>query len=65
MKVEEFMEYFKQDIERDSGAFIRNMHQKPFGKDTDKTFCEWVEIFLAWMEYGNNTDCLRYYRHRK
>lgn len=65
MKVEKFIEEFKEEVERDSGAFIDNMKRPPFGARTDKSFCEWLEIYLAWMEFGNSRDCDRYYGHRR
>jgi hypothetical protein len=62
MRINEFIEQVKEDIERDSPKFIANLEAHPLD-NMEKTFCEWMPIFLAWMDYGSNCD--RYYGHRK
>ena len=55
MKIEEFFEEFDKAIDKiGKEAFIRNMKNLGF---EDKTFCEWVQTFLAWSELIDLEDC--------
>ena len=56
---EEFIILFQQEIETNKEAFISNMHNLNL---EDKKFCEWVEIFIAWMELADEEDCEMYYK---
>ena len=57
MKVEHFIRILEKEIVGNSPGFISNMYHLSI---PEKTFCEWLEIFIAWMEWNMN-DCLEFY----
>jgi c-di-AMP phosphodiesterase-like protein len=63
MTPEEFISFFKKDIENNENAFINNMKHGYLYK-TDHSYCEWVDVFISWMEWSNREDCLRQYKRR-
>jgi hypothetical protein len=55
MKAREFMFEFDEAIKNiPREAFIKNMEKL---ESENKTFCEWVQIFLAWSELIDLEDC--------
>ena len=52
MKIETFIEELTIDFEHGKEPFMRNM--KMFTV-SNRSFCEWVSMFVAWMEWG--IDC--------
>ena len=58
MNAEQFLEQLLIEISISRQAFVSNM--KNLGLE-DKKFCEWVPLFLGWMELGTPEDCERHY----
>ena len=55
MKAREFIYKFDEAIKNiPREAFIKNMENLNV---EDKTFCEWVQTFLAWSELIDLEDC--------
>lgn len=61
MKVEEFIDELTSEIERDKKSFINNMNKFSM---VNKTFVEWLEIFVAWMEWSSEEDYSHMYGWR-
>lgn len=52
--VTEFLTEMENEIYSNDGAFIINMNNLQHQKHT---FCEWLRIFLSWMEWNTDEDC--------
>jgi len=56
MRIEKFVECMIDDINSSKQAFIDNLNylntETAVGKE--HTFCEWMEIFGAWMEWSTD-----------
>lgn len=57
MNAKEFVIKLLFDIYNNSDSFIRNMNDH---KESEHTFCEWVQIFSAWMEW-NTDECKNFH----
>ena len=55
MDAKEFIQDTYGDIEDIEDAFIKNFQGK------DMTYCEWVDIFIRWMEWSTKEDCEAFY----
>ncbi len=58
MNCKEFIQEMEENISNSKDAFIANMELL---KDKNLSYCEWISIFCAWMEWSDYEDCLRYY----
>ena len=54
MNAKKFTDTFLNEIENNLDSFIENM------KNNDNTFCHWIEIFVAWMEWEHG-ECEEVY----
>lgn len=55
MKSQEFKKQLLEIIEADFSTFEANQVLE------DASFCVWVGCFMAWMEFSDHDDCVRYY----
>ena len=51
MNAEKFIEQLQKDVETSKEPFISNMKNLNM---EDKTFCEWIKAFSAWMEWSTD-----------
>ena len=52
MNAQAFKTRFLAVIEQDFPAFEKN-----HVLDDSSTFCDWVDTFLAWMEFSSQEEC--------
>lgn len=52
---DKFINEMIADIEVCRPHFIGNF------PNTSLTYCEWMDIFVPWMEWSNPEDCEKYY----
>jgi len=55
MNSKKFIDTLLNEIENNADSFIENMKNYNEGNNNN-TFCHWVEIFVAWMEWEHG-DC--------
>ena len=58
MNIQEFFDLLEKEIKSDKQAFINNTHNLHIH---DKSFCEWIDLYIGWMEWGTDEDCEYYY----
>lgn len=54
MTVEQFLVRLK-DIVNNSNSFSENLNKE------EHTFCEWIDIYIHWMEWEDKEECEHYY----
>jgi hypothetical protein len=54
MNIDEFFRVLDEDIKNNKESFKKNVKYGSFAEDM--TFCSWIEMFSAWMEWLEG-DC--------
>jgi hypothetical protein len=57
MKSNEFVAIFKRQLEEDLPKFEKNLAEE------DRDYCDWVNLFFNWMEWGTESDCEYFYKN--
>jgi len=58
MDINEFFIFLERTIKADKQAFINNMRLLDIH---DKSFCEWISLYIRWMEWYTDYDCKHFY----
>jgi len=62
MDAKEFISELELDIYSNKDSFVSNMKHMNL---VDKSYCEWIEVFSAWMEWATKEDCNSMYGRRE
>jgi hypothetical protein len=61
MNIYDFLNTLEREMEHSNKSFIGNMVYDENKFLRDLTFCEWIAIYLKWMEFSTEEDCKNFY----